>query len=40
MNIGSYGLPYAVALDESDVMLVYYAGHDRLTDVHYARLSL
>ena len=40
MSIWTYGLPYAEALEDGDVMVVYYAGDQRAMDIHYARLSL
>ena len=40
MSIWTYGLPYAEALADGDVMVVYYAGDGRAMDIHYARLSL
>lgn len=40
MSIWSYGLPYAERLEDGDVMVVYYAGHQTAMDIHYARLSL
>lgn len=40
MSIWSYGLPYAEALADGDVMVVYYAGDQRAMDIRYARLSL
>ena len=40
MSIWTYGLPYAEALPDGDVMVVYYAGDGRAMDIHYARLSL
>ncbi len=40
MSIWSYGLPYAEALPDGDVMVVYYAGDQRSMDIRYARLSL
>ena len=40
MSLWSYGLPYAEALPDGDVMVVYYAGDQRTMDIRYARLSL
>ncbi len=40
MSVWSYGLPYAEALADGDVMVVYYAGDRQTMDIHYARLSL
>ena len=40
MRLWSYGLPYAEALHDGDVMVVYYAGEPQAMDIHYARLSL
>ena len=40
MSIWTYGLPYAEALADGDVMVVYYAGDERAMDIRYARLSL
>ncbi len=40
MSIWSYGLPYAAALPDGDVMVLYYAGAARALDIHFARLRL
>jgi len=40
MSIWTYGLPYAEALPDGDVMVVYYAGDQRTMDIRYACLSL
>ena len=40
MRVWSYGLPYAEALNDGDVMVVYYAGEPQAMELHYARLSL
>lgn len=40
MSVWSYGLPYAEALRNGEVMVVYYAGTDSAMDVHWRRLSV
>lgn len=40
MSIWSFGLPYAEALTNGDVMVFYYAGDSQTMDIHYARLRL
>ena len=40
MSVWSFGLPYAEALPEGDVMVVYYAGDVGCTDVRWVRLGL
>jgi hypothetical protein len=40
MSVWSFGLPYAEALPDGDVMVVYYAGDVGCTDVRWARLGL
>lgn len=39
MSLWTFGLPYAEALPDSDVMVVYYAGTEFVMDIHWARLS-
>ena len=39
MSIWTYGLPYAEALENGEVMVVYYAGDQRTMDIRYARLA-
>lgn len=38
MGVWSFGLPYATALPDGDVMVVYYAGDDGALSIHWARL--
>ncbi len=40
MSRWSYGLPFACALPDGNVLIVYYAGSPQGTSVHWARLSL
>lgn len=40
MTAWCYGLPYAEALPDGDVLVVYYAGQDRAMDACWARLRL
>ena len=40
MSLWSFGLPYAEALSDGDVMVVYYAGDSQSMDIHYARLRV
>ena len=40
MSVWTYGLTYAEALADGDVMVVYYAGDERAMDIRYARLAL
>jgi hypothetical protein len=40
MGLWTFGLPYAVALPEGDVLVVYYAGSSATMDVRWARLQL
>lgn len=40
MGVWTYGLPYAEYLPEGEVLVVYYAGTDRSTNIHWARLSV
>ena len=40
MGLWSFGLPFAAALPDGDVMVVYYAGDDAGMEVRWARLSL
>ena len=40
MSVWSFGLPYAEALPDGDVMAVYYAGDAGCMDVRWARLAL
>ena len=36
----TYGLPYAEALPDGDVMVVYYAGDSACMNIYYCRVSL
>lgn len=40
MSLWSFGLPYAEALRNGDVMVLYYAGNNQTMDIHFTRLSL
>ena len=40
MGLWSFGLPFAAALPDGDVMVVYYAGDDSCMEVRWARLAL
>ena len=40
MGLWSFGLPFAAALPDGDVMVVYYAGDDACMEVCWAHLSL
>jgi hypothetical protein len=40
MSMWSFGLPYAEALPDGDVLVLYYAGSDEALDIHWARLRL
>jgi len=40
MGLWSFGLPYAEALPDGDVIVVYYAGTSDCMDVRYARIAL
>ncbi len=40
MSIWSFGLPYAEALSNRDVLVLYYAGDSQTMDIYYARLRL
>ena len=40
MKIWSFGLPYAEALPDGDVLVTYYAGTDASMDIHWSRLRL
>ena len=40
MGLWSFGLPFAAALPDGGVMVVYYAGDDSCMEVRWARLSL
>ena len=40
MSVWNFGLPYAEALPDGDVMVVYYAGTQSALDIHWARLRL
>lgn len=40
MSLWTFGLPYAEALPDGDVMVVYYAGTESVMDIHWARLHL
>jgi hypothetical protein len=40
MGVWTYGLPYAEALPNGDVFIVWYGGGSRAMDIHWARLSL
>ncbi len=38
-SVWSFGLPYAEALSDGTVMVVYYAGNETAMDVHWTRLA-
>jgi hypothetical protein len=38
MSLWTFGLPYAEALPDDDVLIVYYAGTESVMDIHWARL--
>ncbi len=40
MGLWSFGLPYAEALPNGEVLVVYYAGTNTAMDLHWARLQL
>jgi hypothetical protein len=40
MGVWTYGLPYAEALPDGDVLVVYYAGSSTAMDACWARLGL
>lgn len=40
MSLWTFGLPYAEALPDGDVIVFYYAGNDETLDIHWARLSV
>jgi hypothetical protein len=40
MRAWTYGLPFATALPNGEVMVVYYAGNEKATDIHWCRLAL
>jgi len=40
MGVWNFGLPYAAALPDGDVMVVYYAGTSESMQIHWARLAL
>jgi len=40
MSLWTFGLPYAVALSDGDVLAVYYAGDQAALDVRWARLRV
>lgn len=40
MGFWSYGLPYAAALPDGDVMMVYYAGDDTTMNIHWTRVAV
>ncbi len=40
MGLWTFGLPYAEALPNGDVLVVYYAGTERAMDLHWVRLTL
>ena len=40
MGLWSFGLPFAAALPDGGVMVVYYAGDDSCMEVRRVRLSL
>lgn len=40
MGLWTFGLPYAEALPDGDVLVVYYAGVEKCMDVRWARLCL
>jgi hypothetical protein len=39
MGFWAYGLPFATALPDGDVMAVYYAGNGTIMNIHWARIS-
>jgi hypothetical protein len=40
MGLWSFGLPYAEALPDGDVLVVYYAGNAAQMDIHWARVEV
>jgi len=40
MGFWTYGLPYAAALPDGDVMIVYYAGDNTTMEIHWSRVRL
>ena len=40
MSIWSFGLPYAEALANGDVIVLYYAGNNQTMDIYFARLRI
>ena len=40
MALWTFGLPYAEALPDGDVLIVYYAGTEASMDIHWSRLDL
>ncbi len=40
MEMWSFGLPYATALNDGDVLISFYAGNSQAMDIHFARLRL
>ena len=40
MSIWSFGLPYAEALTNGDILVAYYAGHGATLDIRWARIRL
>jgi hypothetical protein len=40
MSLWTFGLPYAEALPDGDVLVVYYAGSDAAMDIRWARLRI
>jgi hypothetical protein len=38
MSLWTFGLPYAEALPDGDVLVLYYAGTESVMDIHWARL--
>jgi hypothetical protein len=40
MGLWTFGLPYAEALPDGGVLVVYYAGHEGSMAIHWARLAL
>ncbi len=40
MSLWSFGLPYAEVLPDGDVIVMYYAGTEKVLDIHWVRLQL
>ena len=39
MSLWSFGLPFATALSNGEVLVVYYAGNEKSMDIRYARIA-